>query len=82
MATTVDRTLRRWRTDPGRLSFAVLVGGAAFIAAYFLVFDTATKDLLYQVPGMIAPIGGGGRHPPISARRPEAVDHRSRSGCR
>ena len=28
-----------------------------FIAAYFLVFDTAAKDLLYQVPGMIAPIG-------------------------
>ena len=57
MATTVDRTLRRWRTDPGRLSAAVLVGGAAFIAAYFLAFDTAAKDLLYQVPGMIAPIG-------------------------
>ena len=54
---TVDRALRRWRTDPGRLSFAVLVGGAAFIAAYFLAFDTAAKDLLYQVPGMIAPIG-------------------------
>ena len=57
MATTADRALRRWRTDPGRLSAAVLVGGAAFIAAYFLAFDTATKDLLYQVPGMIAPIG-------------------------
>ena len=57
MARTVERTLRRWRTDPGRLSAAVLVGGAAFIAAYFLAFDTAAKDLLYQVPGMIAPIG-------------------------
>ena len=57
MATTVERTLRRWRTDPGRLSAAVLVGGAAFIAAYFFAFDTAAQDLLYQVPGMIAPIG-------------------------
>ena len=35
----------------------MLVGGAAFIAAYFLAFDTTAKDLLYQVPGMIAPIG-------------------------
>ena len=43
MATTVDGALRRWRTDPGRLSAAVLVGGAAFIAAYFLAFDTAPR---------------------------------------
>ena len=57
MSRTADRALRRWRTDSGRLSAAVLVGGAAFIAAYFLAFDTATKDLLYPVPGMIAPIG-------------------------
>jgi diguanylate cyclase len=34
----------------------VLVAGAAFIAAYFLAFDTETQDLLYQVPGMIAPV--------------------------
>ena len=53
---SLKHVLRRWRTDPGRLSFAVLVAGAAFIAAYFLAFDTAAKDLLYQVPGMIAPI--------------------------
>ncbi len=57
MTTAVERTLRRWRTDPGRLSAAVLVGGAAFIALYFFAFDTAAQDLLYQVPGMIAPIG-------------------------
>ena len=57
MTTTVERTLRRWRTDPGRLSAAVLVGGAAFIALYFFALDTAAQDLLYQVPGMVAPIG-------------------------
>ena len=34
----------------------MLIGGAAFVAAYLLAFDTAAQDLLYQVPGMIAPI--------------------------
>jgi hypothetical protein len=56
MATTIDRAQRRWRTDPGRVSAAVLVAGAGFIAAYFLVFDTWAQNLLYQVPGTIAPL--------------------------
>ena len=56
MATTIERALRRWRRDPGRLSYAVLIAGAAFIATYFLLFDTPAQDLLYQVPGMVAPL--------------------------
>jgi diguanylate cyclase (GGDEF)-like protein len=53
---TIARVARRWRHHSGRLSVAMLVGGAAFVATYLLVLDTAAQHLLYQVPGMIAPI--------------------------
>src|SRR5687768_11759287 len=47
--------LTRLARHPGRLSAAVLVGGAAFVAVYFLALDTHAQDLLYQLPGMVAP---------------------------
>ena len=48
--------LTRLTRHPGRLSAAALLAGFAFIAIYFLALDTAAQDLLYQVPGMLAPI--------------------------
>jgi len=52
----IRRAARGWRRQSGHLTAAMLVAGVAFVAAYFLVLDTAAQDLLYQVPGMIAPI--------------------------
>ena len=49
----------------------MLGAGVAFIAAYFLAFDTATQSLLYQVPGMIATIAvvaGIARYRPAEPR--------------
>jgi diguanylate cyclase (GGDEF)-like protein len=46
---------RLWR-HPGRLSAAVLIGGAAFIVWYFAALPTAAQDLAYQIPGMVAPL--------------------------
>lgn len=54
-----------------RLTTWYVLGGALFIGLYFFIFSVEEKDVLYQVPGMLAPVAIGlgiRRHRPTQVR--------------
>jgi diguanylate cyclase (GGDEF)-like protein len=52
---TLSNLRHRWR-GADRPSIIVLAAGAAFVAVYFGMLSRDAQDLLYQLPGVLAPI--------------------------